>query len=57
MTFIRGSRDFHASQMAGAIVGRAVVNKDDFEIGICLINDGGDAFGQILLNVIDGNDD
>ena len=41
----------------GAVVGGAVVNEDDFEIGVCLINDRGDAFVQIFLDVIDGNDD
>ena len=39
-----------------AVVGRSVVNKDDFEIGVCLVNDRGDAFVQIFLDVIDGND-
>ena len=40
-----------------AVVGRSVVNKDDFKIGVCLSDDGGDAFVQIFLDLIDGNDD
>ena len=40
-----------------AVVGRTAVNKDDFEIGVCLVNDGGYAFVQIFLDFIDGNYD
>ncbi len=40
-----------------AVVGRSVVNKDDFEIGICLVNNGDDAFVKIFLDVIDRNND
>ena len=40
-----------------AVVGRTVINKDDFKIGVCLVYDGSDAFVQIFLDVIDGNDD
>ena len=39
------------------VVRRAVINKDDFEIGVCLVNDRGNTFVQIFLDVIDGNDD
>ena len=39
----------------GTVVGRAVINKDYFEILVCLVNDGGDAFVQIFLDVIDRN--
>ncbi len=38
-----------------AVVGRSVVNKDDFKIGICLVNDGSDAFVQIFLDLINRN--
>ena len=39
----------------GAVVGQAVINKDDFEIGVCLVNDGSDAFVQIFLDLINWN--
>ncbi len=41
----------------GTVVGRPVLNKNDFKIRVCLVNDRGDAFVQIFLDVIDGNDD
>ena len=38
-----------------AVVGLSVVNKNDFEIGVCLVNDRGDAFVQIFLDLINRN--
>ena len=41
----------------GAAVGRTIVDKDDFKIGVCLVYDGIKTFVQVFLDVIDGNDD
>ena len=38
-----------------AVVGRSVVNKDDFKIGVCLVYDGSDAFVKIFLDLINRN--
>ena len=38
-----------------AAVGRPVVHQDDFQIGMGLIQDGLDTFGQILLHLVDGD--
>ena len=41
----------------GAVVGRTVINQDDFKIGVFLVNNRSDTFVQIFLDVIDRNDD
>lgn len=39
------------------VVGRAVVDGDDFEMGISLVNDGIETFWKIFGGVVDGDDD
>ena len=39
----------------GGAVGGAVIDKNDLQILVCLSDDGGDAFVQIFLDLIDGN--
>ena len=41
----------------GGAVGGAVIDENDLQILVCLSDDGGDAFVQIFLDLIDGNDD
>ena len=36
--------------------GGAVIDENDLQVLVCLPDDGGDAFVQIFLDLIDGND-
>lgn len=40
-----------------AVVGRTVVDQDDFKIDVYLVYDGIKAFIQVFLDIIDGDDD
>ena len=41
----------------GGAVGGAVIDENDLQILVGLSDDGGDAYVQIFLDLIDGNDD